>query len=70
MITTAPEPLAGYPGVAYTVDRRSLGVRPACPRCPWRSNVGVVAGSYKWRQWVALAVRQHTCTNPDQEKPA
>jgi len=60
------------PGVAYVLDRGSLGARPACPRCPWRSNVGVVPGSYKWRQWIALDVHRHTCTNtaPDQEKPS
>lgn len=46
------------------------GVRPACPRCPWRSDRGVTAGSMGWRAWIAADVREHACTNPDQEKPA
>lgn len=52
------------PGVAYEPITRTFGVRPACPRCPWRSSRGVVAGSYKWRQWVALDVARHDCSNP------
>lgn len=57
------------PGITYEPDPRTFGARPACRRCGWRSAMCVVAGSYKWRQWVALDVRQHTCTQPDQEKP-
>jgi hypothetical protein len=44
------------------------GVRPACPRCPWR-GWPVVASTQGWRQRIADDLGQHTCTNPDQEKP-
>lgn len=58
-------------GVTYEpMPRVFAGVRAACPRCPWRAERGVTAGSMGWRQWIALDVRRHTCTAPDQEKPA
>ena len=60
-------------GVAYEpMPGVFAGVRAACPRCPWRAERGVTAGSMGWRQWLALDVRRHECTNPapDQEKPS
>lgn len=64
------------PGIAYeTVRGKFAGVRPACPRCPWRGDRVIAAGTYKWRSWLELDVKQHPCSNPvrtdtDQEKPS
>lgn len=67
---TAPTLVLLEPGVAYeSIPGVFAGVRPACPRCPWRGERGIAAGTYRWKSWLALDVHRHTCTHPDQEKP-
>lgn len=57
-------------GVVYeTVPGAFAKVRPACPRCPWRGQP-TTAATYKWRMWIAMDIRMHTCTAPDQERLA
>ena len=58
-------------GLAYVrIPRTLAGIHPACPRCPWVGPRGIAAGTYRWRQWLALDIANHPCSNPpDQEKP-
>lgn len=56
--------------VAYeSTVATSPAVRPACPRCPWRSFRSVAAGTYGWRASLAADLARHTCTNPDLDVP-
>lgn len=62
-------PLVRDGGLTYVRIPGTFGVRPACPRCPWRGDRGVAAGSFRWRAWLAADLASHTRTAHQEKKP-